>query len=318
MNTLEQLKQLSTVVADTGELEAIRRFQPEDATTNPSLILKAVQSGEYDAVLDQVIDQIIPHRLSDSDRLEAVCDALIVAMGCQILEQVPGRVSTEVDARLSFDTEASIKKTRTLIRLYEASGISKERVLIKLAATWEGIRAAEVLEREGIACNLTLIFAFEQAQACAEAGVYLISPFVGRILDWYKAANPGVQYAPNDEPGVQSVQRIQRYFKAHGFSTVVMGASFRNAGEIIALAGCDRLTISPALLEALSLSNESLQPFDISSDEAQRPALKESAFRLAMNANAMATEKLAEGIRGFEADQARLETLIQARISERL
>jgi transaldolase len=318
MNTLEQLKQYSTVVADTGELEAMRRFRPEDATTNPSLILKAVQSGQYDTVLDQVIDRINKQCLSDTDRLEAVCDALIVAMGCQILELVPGRVSTEVDARLSFDTQASIVKARTLIQLYEAAGIPKERVLIKLAATWEGIRAAEVLEREGINCNLTLIFAFEQAQACAEADVFLISPFVGRILDWYKAANPGVQYAPKDEPGVESVQRIQRYFKAQNYLTVVMGASFRNAGEIIALAGCDRLTISPALLEALSEQTESITPFDHSGGEALKAPLTESAFRLAMNGNAMATEKLAEGIRGFEADQERLEILIQTRISERL
>ena len=318
MNTLEQLKQYSTVVADTGELEAMRRFRPEDATTNPSLILKAVQSGQYDAVLDQVIDRINKQCLSDADRLEAVCDALIVAMGCQILELVPGRVSTEVDARLSFDTQASIVKARTLIQLYEAAGIPKERVLIKLAATWEGICAAEVLEREGINCNLTLIFAFEQAQACAEADVFLISPFVGRILDWFKAANPGVQYAPKDEPGVESVQRIQRYFKAQNYPTVVMGASFRNAGEIIALAGCDRLTISPALLEALSEHTESITPFDHSGGEALKAPLTESAFRLAMNGNAMATEKLAEGIRGFEADQERLEQLIQTRISERL
>lgn len=314
---LEQLKQYSVVVADTGDLEAIRRFSPEDATTNPSLILKAVQSGQYDALLEQIL-QVSTHETAGVDAaVDDACDRLVVAMGQQILDLVPGRVSTEVNARLSFDTKASIDKARHLITLYEQAGISRDRVLIKLAATWEGIRAAEVLEREGIACNLTLIFSFAQARACAEAGAWLISPFVGRILDWYRRNDPANEYAPAQEPGVQSVQRIYRYFRQQGYPTVVMGASFRNSGEILALAGCDRLTISPALLEELATTEGALEPVLGSEQSAAAEPiqpLSEVEFRWQMNEDAMATEKLAEGIRGFEADQLKLEALLRERM----
>ncbi|ONF44318.1 transaldolase [Marinobacter lutaoensis] len=317
---LEQLKQYSVVVADTGDLEAIRRFAPEDATTNPSLILKAVQSGQYDALIDPVLQA----SAGTGGDLEAIiddaCDRLVVALGCRILEAVPGRVSTEVNARLSFDTEASIAKARRLIAGYEQAGVGRDRVLIKLAATWEGIRAAEVLEREGIACNLTLIFSFVQARACAEAGVWLISPFVGRILDWYRRHQPERQDPPAQEPGVRSVQRIQRYFWQQGYRTRVMGASFRNCGEILALAGCDRLTISPELLDELASTHGLLEP--VLGREPQAPAepvapLTEAEFRWRMNEDAMATDKLAEGIRGFEADQRRLEQLLRERLTGR-
>jgi len=316
MNLLEQLKSLSTVVADTGELEAIQRFKPEDATTNPSLILKAAESGSYDALLNDIVTDVNGLGLSKEAALEEVSDRLIVAMGIAILEHVPGRVSTEVDARLSFDQTASLTKARKLVGLYEEAGVSRSRILIKLAATWEGIRAAEILEKEGIQCNLTLIFSFAQAQACAEAGVYLISPFVGRILDWFRKANPETNYLPAEEPGVESVSRIFQYFRQQGYPTVVMGASFRNAGEIIALAGCDRLTISPALLEELASTEGVLKAALVASESkpAQVSALTEPAFRHALNADAMATEKLAEGIRGFEKDQGKLETLILNRL----
>ena len=315
---LDQLKRYSTVVADTGDLEAIRRFSPQDATTNPSLILKAVQSGQYDALIDQVIKTAqASTQGSQKDVLEEVCDRLIVAMGCEILKAVPGRVSTEVSAHLSFDSQASINKARQLVALYNDAGIPNERILIKLAATWEGICAAEVLEQEGIQCNLTLIFNFAQARACAEAGVYLISPFVGRILDWYKHKNPHREYSPYEEPGVQSVTSIYHYFRRHQYSTVVMGASFRNSGEIIALAGCDRLTISPALLEELASRDEPLTPaLKDAGDHAPRPnRLGEADFRWAMNQDPMATDKLAEGIRGFDADLKKLETLLSERMA---
>lgn len=316
MNLLEQLKSLSTVVADTGDLEAIQRFKPEDATTNPSLILKAAESGSYDGLLNDIVTEVNALHLTKDAALEEISDRLIVAMGVAILEHVPGRVSTEVDARLSFDQTASLAKARKLVALYEQAGVSRSRILIKLAATWEGIRAAEILEKEGIQCNLTLIFSFAQAQACAEAGVYLISPFVGRILDWFRKENPDANYAPSEEPGVESVTRIFNYFRQQGYPTVVMGASFRNAGEIIALAGCDRLTISPALLEELASTegplNASLVATDASPVEVD--ALTEPAFRHALNADAMATEKLAEGIRGFEKDQGKLEALILNRL----
>ncbi|MGB2221317.1 transaldolase [Neptunomonas sp.] len=316
MNLLQQLKSLSTVVADTGDLEAIQRFKPEDATTNPSLILKAAESGSYDGLLNDIVTEVSALHLAKDAALEEISDRLIVAMGVAILEHVPGRVSTEVDARLSFDQTASLAKARKLVALYEQAGVSRSRILIKLAATWEGIRAAEILEKEGIQCNLTLIFSFAQAQACAEAGVYLISPFVGRILDWFRKENPDANYAPSEEPGVESVTRIFNYFRQQGYPTVVMGASFRNAGEIIALAGCDRLTISPALLEELASTGGSLNASLVATDASpvEVDALTEPAFRHALNADAMATEKLAEGIRGFEKDQGKLEALILNRL----
>ena len=317
-NCLEQLKQYSTVVADTGDLEAIRRYQPEDATTNPSLVLKAVQSGRYDALVDQVIRGVLAEQHEDLDqRVRRACDHLTVGMGRAILDHVPGRVSTEVNADLSFDTRGSVDKARELMALYEHQGIRRDRVLIKLAATWEGIAAAEILEREGIHCNLTLIFSFAQARACAEAGVYLISPFVGRILDWHRKAEPGRDFAPEEEPGVQSVSDIYRYFRNCGYNTVVMGASFRNVGEILALAGCDRLTISPALLETLEQTWEPLERrLQDLKDRVERPSrLTESEFRWALNEDAMATEKLAEGIRGFALDQHKLETQLRTRLA---
>jgi transaldolase len=314
---LQQLKQQSTVVADTGDLDAIRRFSPQDATTNPSLILKAVQSGSYDAEVQAILHGVRDHAGTLDEAVDEACDRLVVAMGTLILAQVPGRVSTEVNARLSFDTAASLAKARRLVELYAQAGIPRERILIKLASTWEGIRAAEVLEKEGIQCNLTLIFSFAQARACAEAGAFLISPFVGRILDWYRKADPERRYAPADEPGVQSVQRIYRYFRQRAYPTVVMGASFRNSGEILALAGCDRLTISPALLEELAHTDGTLKRVLADSGErAERPApLSEADFRWDMNEDAMATEKLAEGIRGFEADQLKLEALLREQLA---
>lgn len=317
MNSLlDQLKQYSTVVADTGDLEAIGRFQPQDATTNPSLILKAVQSGHYDDMMDRLIDTVDQHNLSSDQAVTEVADRLIVAMGQLILRQVPGRVSTEVDARLSFDVEGSLEKARRLIAFYHEAGVTKDRVLIKLAATWEGICAARVLEQEGVQCNLTLIFNFAQARACAEAGVYLISPFVGRILDWYRQAEPEVAFEPEAEPGVQSVRAIYQYFCELDYPTIVMGASFRNVGEILALSGCDRLTISPALLDTLDQTGGKLERVLVrSSQRTPRPSpLTESEFRWLMNEDAMATEKLAEGIRGFNADQQTLERMIRERI----
>ncbi|OZG74169.1 transaldolase [Hahella sp. CCB-MM4] len=316
MNSLlEQLKQFSTVVADTGDIDAIRCYEPEDATTNPSLILKAVQSGKYDALLEQILAGLSPS-IPREHLVEEVCDRLIVAMGTRILEEVPGRVSTEVNARLSFDREGSLAKARKLVRLYEMAGVSRDRILIKLAATWEGIQAAEILESEGIQCNLTLIFSFAQARACAEAGVYLISPFVGRILDWHRKAQPERSFEPAEEPGVLSVQRIYEYFRQHQYPTVVMGASFRNTGEILALSGCDRLTISPALLEELASQHGNLdRVLKHEQKVEQRPEpLKEEEFRWQLNEDAMATEKLAEGIRGFEHDQRLLEDILTDRI----
>ncbi|WP_458526928.1 transaldolase [Onishia taeanensis] len=316
-NLLEQLKQHSTVVADTGDLEAIRRFAPQDATTNPSLILKAVKSGQYDALLEEILHAARDHNGSLEEAIDEACDRLVVAMGGLILDHVPGRVSTEVNARLSFDTEGSIAKARRLVALYEEAGIGRDRILIKLASTWEGIRAAEVLEREGIECNLTLIFNFAQARACAEAGAFLISPFVGRILDWYRKADPDTSYAPEEEPGVQSVQAIYHYFRRLAYPTVVMGASFRNSGEILALTGCDRLTISPALLEELASREGTVTPvLEDTGERDTRPSpLTEAAFRWQLNEDAMATEKLAEGIRGFEADQLKLEALLRDRLA---
>lgn len=310
---LDQLKSMTTVVADTGDFEAIRQFQPQDATTNPSLLLKAAALPHTRELIRDARVWARDQGGSDAEQLANCCDKLAVSIGREILDVIPGRVSTEVDARLSFDTAGTIDRARKLIGLYEQEGIPPERILIKTASTWEGIQAAQQLEREGINCNLTLLFSFEQAAACADAGVYLISPFVGRILDWYKANTDLEIKTPADDPGVQSVTRIYNYYKQHGYDTVVMGASFRNTGEIEALAGCDRLTISPALLEDLAgdrgALTRQLSP-DSTGDPVERCELDERAFRYAVNADAMATEKLAEGIRLFAADQVKLEKLL--------
>ncbi|MBD9517245.1 MULTISPECIES: transaldolase [Pseudomonadaceae] len=302
---LEQLKQYTTVVADTGDFDAIARLKPVDATTNPSLLLKAAALPRYTEHLA---------RATEGAQGDAglACDRFAVAVGKDILGVIPGRISTEVDARLSFDTEATLQRAHRLIELYDQQGIGRDRVLIKIASTWEGIRAAEQLEREGIQTNLTLLFSFAQAAACADAGVFLISPFVGRIYDWYKKAN-NRDYVGAEDPGVQSVSRIYRYYKANGYETVVMGASFRNLGQIEQLAGCDRLTISPDLLQQLADAEgelpRALQP---GGGEA-RQVLDESAFRWQMNEDAMGTEKLAEGIRLFARDQEKLEALLAGR-----
>lgn len=312
-NKLDQLRTMTDVVADTGDVEAIARFQPQDATTNPSLLLKAAQLPHYSALLDNARAHAKQIGGSQQEQLDNCCDHFAVAVGQEILHIVPGRISTEVDARLSFDQQATTERARKLIGMYESLGIGRERILIKIASTWEGIAAARELEREGINCNLTLLFGFAQAAACADAGVYLISPFVGRILDWYKANTDLNINTPQDDPGVQSVTRIYNYYKQHSYNTVVMGASFRNCGEIEALAGCDRLTISPALLEELSNDsgelNRQLNAEGASSSDTKNPP-SQSVFRYQLNADAMATEKLAEGIRGFIADQIKLEALI--------
>ncbi len=311
--SLDKLRGLTTVVADTGDIEAIRKYQPVDATTNPSLLLKASEIAQYKPLIDEAISFA---KQSSDDAKQQLIDAgdkLAVLIGAQIVNIIPGRISTEVDARLSFDTQATIDKARRLIDLYQQQGVSKDRILIKIASTWEGIRAAEVLEKEGIQCNLTLLFSFAQARACAEAGVYLISPFVGRILDWYKNKN-NTDYHGADDPGVQSVTQIYNYYKANGYKTVVMGASFRNTGEILELAGCDRLTISPALLEELAASDQDVpvKLVDNGVTESAGERLDEAKFRWMMNEDAMATEKLSEGIRNFAADQVKLEARLQA------
>ncbi|KRW59960.1 transaldolase [Pseudomonas sp. TTU2014-080ASC] len=300
---LEQLKQFTTVVADTGDLDAISRLKPVDATTNPSLLLKAAALPGYSSLLQKSIH-------SAKGDLGLASDHFGVAVGGEILKVIPGRISTEVDARLSFDTSATLRRAERLIELYEASGISRERVLIKIASTWEGIRAAEQLEKAGIQCNLTLLFAFAQAQACADAGVFLISPFVGRIYDWYKKAE-GRDYTSEEDPGVLSVTRIYNYYKAHNYQTVVMGASFRNIGQIEQLAGCDRLTISPELLQQLADDTQPLKRVLSPGRSAEsKQILNETQFRWGMNEDAMATEKLAEGIRLFTRDQEKLEKLL--------
>lgn len=308
---LEQLRQQSVVVADTGDIEAIARFRPIDATTNPSLLLKAAALPAYAAHLDAAVAAA-----RGDDKLGDAGDRLAVAIGGEILKLVPGRVSTEVDARLSFDTEATIAKARKLVQLYADAGIGRERLLIKIASTWEGIRAAERLEREGIQCNLTLLFSFAQAVACAEAGVFLISPFVGRILDWHLANGMAAPATPADDPGVQSVQRIWRHYKRHGYDTVVMGASFRNTGEVLALAGCDRLTISPDLLAALEQSDAAVERALVDDGTRAAPGMRldEAGFRWQHNEDAMATEKLADGIRKFATDQRKLEALLAAKL----
>lgn len=317
MNKLEQLKKFTTVVADTGDIDAIAAFQPQDATTNPSLVLKAAEMPQYDHLIAEAITWA---KQRSNDKAQQIIDAgdkLAVNIGVEILKTIPGRISTEVDARLSFDKEASLTKARKLIAMYNEAGISKERILIKLASTWEGIRAAEVLEQEGINCNLTLLFNFAQAKACAEAGAFLISPFVGRILDWYKTNSDKKEYLPHEDPGVVSVTSIYNYYKDHGYKTVVMGASFRNAEEVLALAGCDRLTIGPSILDQLAV----LEGEVVATLSAERTELKpvpkamsESQFRWEMNQDPMATEKLSEGIRNFAADQGKLESMIEARL----
>ncbi|WP_226702089.1 transaldolase [Microbulbifer elongatus] len=311
MNKLDQLKQRSLVVADTGDIEAIRRYHPQDATTNPSLLYKAAQLPQY---AQHLKDSLTWAEQKGGDVIALASMKLAVAIGYEILQIVPGVVSTEVDARLSFDTAASIEYARQLIAMYQQAGVERERVLIKLASTWEGISAASVLEREGIHCNLTLLFSQCQAVACAEAGVTLISPFVGRILDWYKASTGRDDYTAEDDPGVLSVASIYEYYKSREYPTIVMGASFRNTGEIEALAGCDKLTISPQLLQELQDDNGTLADglqSDIASQPRPTSAMQEPAFRYQLNADAMATEKLAEGIRNFVADQVKLEELLQ-------
>ena len=315
MNQLEQLQQFTTLVADTGDIEAIRQYTPQDATTNPSLLLKAVGLPHYQIQLQQAQAYASSEGGDSQTQLDNATDKLAVLIGKEILHIVPGRVSTEVDARLSFDKSASVEKARKLINMYEQDGINRERILIKLASTWEGIQAGAQLEKEGINCNLTLLFSFAQAQACADAGVFLISPFVGRIYDWYKKADAVDSYAPAQDPGVLSVHRIYNYYKSNGFNTVVMGASFRNCDQIRQLAGCDRLTISPVLMRELA-DNESsldkiLDALNASSADI-KSRLDENDFRWDHNADAMATEKLAEGIRLFAADQVKLEIILSS------
>lgn len=311
MSTLDALRQMTTVVADTGDFHAMREYRPQDATTNPTLIVKALQQPAYQPLLAEVVGR------GGIGDIDDVADRVLVRFGLEILSIIPGRVSTEVDARLSFDTARTLEKARRLIGLYEAAGAPRERVLIKVAATWEGIRAAEQLEREGIHCNLTLMFSLVQAAACAQAGITLISPFVGRIYDWF-CKRESRDYTADEDPGVLSVQRIYRYYKSFGYHTEVMGASFRNVGQIKALAGCDLLTISPELLGRLAQSDDRLErrlsPGDTGDEPRVRVATDEASFRFALNEDAMATEKLAEGIRLFVADARRLDELIaQAR-----
>jgi transaldolase len=317
VSQLDQLKQFTKVVADTGDFESMRAYKPYDATTNPSLIFAATQKPEYGYLLDKAIADLKSSALSGSAKIEAIIDRLLVLFGMEILQIVPGRVSTETDARLSFDLEGSINKGRQLIALYEQGGIPRERILIKIASTWEGIKAAEQLRKESINSNLTLLFSFPQAVACAEAGVRLISPFVGRIYDWYKA-NTNKDYKGPDDPGVQSVTRIYNYYKKFGYDTEVMGASFRNIGQIIYLAGSDLLTISPNLLEELSKSFEpitrKLSPEIAKASDAEKINLDEKGFRFEFNEDPMAVDKTAEGIRKFSADIVKLEKLIASRI----
>ncbi|MGU7771674.1 transaldolase [Burkholderia sp. MR1-5-21] len=311
-NTLDQLKQYTTVVADTGDFQQLAQYKPRDATTNPSLILKAVQKDAYRPLLEKCV------RDSKDKTTGAIIDNLLITFGCEILKIIPGRVSTEVDARLSFDTKGSIEKGHELITLYEAAGIDRERVLIKLASTWEGIRAAEALQKEGVNCNMTLLFSTVQAAACAEAGAKLISPFVGRIYDWYKRQAGSdwdeVKSGGENDPGVQSVRRIYAYYKKFGYQTEVMGASFRTVSQILELAGCDLLTISPDLLQKLRDSTDTVErkltPDMASHEILERVAVDEPAFRYQLNDDAMATEKLAEGIRAFAADAIKLEKLV--------
>jgi len=318
MNTLEQLKKFTRVVADTGDFESMRQYKPIDATTNPSLIYASAKDEKYARLVDEAIDFGKKSGGNKMQQLDAILDKLAVNFGIEILKIVPGRVSTEVDARLSFDTAATIEKARHLISLYEAAGIDRSRILIKVAASWEGIRAAEVLEKEQIHCNLTFLFSKIQAIACAEAGVKLISPFVGRILDWHKASRKLDHIPATEDPGVLSVTEIFNYYKKFGYKTEVMGASFRNSGEIIELAGCDLLTISPALLAELEGMNQTIKPRLVAENAAKmkidKIAADEKTFRWLLNEDAMATEKLAEGIRRFAADLVKLEEMIAIRM----
>lgn len=307
ISKLDQLREMTVVVADTGDLNAINLYQPIDATTNPSLILKAAELERYRPLLEQSVARA---RQTQTDWLPECMDTLAVGIGREILQVIPGRVSTEIDARLSFDTEATITRGMSLVEKYQDAGIASDRILLKIAATWEGIRAAEQLEKSGIQCNLTLLFSFEQAAAAADAGAFLISPFVGRILDWHKHHSGKTDYPPAEDPGVLSVKSIYNFYKQHGYDTIVMGASFRNTGQIEALAGCDRLTISPQLLETLSNDSGHLAR-QLHPDNTGKPIdydrLNEAGFRYQLNNNPMATEKLAEGIRNFIADQDKLE-----------
>ena len=314
-NLLDQLKSMTTIVADTGDVEAIKSVKPVDATTNPSLVLKASQIPQYAPLIETAIAYAKAQGGTKEQQIDNAADKLAVLIGAEITKEVPGRISTEVDARLSFNLEAMVAKGRKLIKLYEESGISKDRVLIKLASTWEGIKAGEILEKEGIQCNLTLLFGFGQARACAEAGVFLISPFVGRILDWYKAKT-GETYTQETDPGVVSVRAIYAYYKEHGYKTVVMGASFRNVGELIALAGCDRLTVSPNLLQDLAATEGTLVQVlkDNGATKTAPAKMTEAEFRFELNQDAMAIEKLSEGIRGFVADQNKLEVALAAKL----
>lgn len=312
-SALDQLRAMTTVVADTGDIEAVETYQPVDCTTNPSLVLLAFQN----AALDEILSREINAGSEAGWEPEKVAAELTIAIGTELSKLVPGRVSTEVDACLSFDTEASVTRAREIISGYQQRGVGKEKILIKLASTWEGIRAAEVLQAEGIDCNLTLLFSRVQAIACADAGAYLISPFVGRITDWYKKAEGRDTYAPEEDPGVKSVKSIYDYYKSNNISTIVMGASFRNAGQIKALAGCDNLTISPTLLDELNQDQAEL-PRQLSPQSASGvppEAVDEARFRWELNADAMATEKLAEGIRKFHADHQKLINLVAERIS---
>ena len=315
MNKLQQLRQFTSVVADTGDVDAIRACQPEDATTNPSLILKAIQLDAYKNLLSQAIDWA-KTQLTNENLYDLLMDKIAVDIGTEILEVIPGRISTEVDARLSFNTQATILRAKRLIELYEENGIDKSRILIKIASTWEGIQAAKYLENQGITCNLTLLFSFSQAVACADANITLISPFVGRILDWHKSNDTTIDYSGSSDPGVISVSQIFNYYKKHDYKTIVMGASFRNTGEIEALAGCDKLTISPTLMKELQEDTGTLnKALSFAAKINEKPApLTESEFRWQLNQDAMATEKLAEGIRNFTKDQLKLESLLKAKL----
>lgn len=319
MNNLVLLKTMTTVVADSGDIDAVSRFKPQDATTNPSLILKAATIPQYKKLIDDAIEFAVEQGGSENVRLVNAGDKLAVNIGVELLKHVPGRVSTEVDARLSFDRGLCVAKARKLIQFYQMHGIDKSRVLIKLAATWQGIRAAEELEREGINCNLTLLFSFAQARACAEAGVYLISPFVGRIYDWYQQREPNKEYLAETDPGVVSVRNIYHYYKEHNYPTVIMGASFRKTEQVIALAGCDRLTISPALLSELESQNSPvLRQLNPDVPKKYRPSpMTEAEFYWQHNQDPMAVDKLAEGIRFFAQDQEKLEVMLTKLMKEK-
>ncbi|MXP61080.1 transaldolase [Pantoea sp. Taur] len=316
MNQLDALKQFTTVVADSGDIESIRHYHPEDATTNPSLILKAAGLDAYKHLIDDAIDYAKKQGGSKETQIINASDKVAINLGMEILKSVPGRVSTEVDARLSFDRGMCVTKAEKLVRMYEENGIDRSRILIKLASTWEGIKAAEELEKNGIQCNLTLLFSFAQARACAEAGVFLISPFVGRIYDWYNSRKPLDPYVVDEDPGVKSVRRIYDYYKKHRYSTVIMGASFRKVEQIQALAGCDRLTISPNLLEELANSDAPLErKLEPSTEGFHQPAsLSEAEFRWEHNQDPMAVEKLSDGIRQFAIDQQKLEDVLASRL----